>query len=332
MAIVYVDQQGATVHKHGGQLRVMVRGQTTFAIPTNDLEQLVLQGNVQITTQALLMLVSNKVDVVFTSQYGRTWGRWTALESKHAKRRHAQLKLVDDEPRGLEVARAIVEGKINNQRVLLQRRTAHDPKLRGAVGGMMAMLKQCEGATTLDQLRGYEGKAAAYYFEALRTMIPEEWGFKVRAYHPAPDPANALFSFVYSKLMRDVELKIQLVGLDTYLGIFHALGYDRPGLALDLMEEFRPVLADVVVMTLIGDAALTLDDFERTSDPDLPVRLSRTALKTVTLAYEARLADRVFHPLQGGQVEYRRAIELQVRQLAQVIDGERPTYEPIRIR
>jgi CRISPR-associated protein Cas1 len=332
MAIVYVDQQGATVQKNGGQLRVMYRGQPTFTIPSNDLEQLVLQGNVQITTQAALMLLALKVDVVFTNQYGQYKGHLIGLESRYAKRRHSQLKLVEDESHALAVARAIVEGKINNQRVLLQRRVQQDPKIRNPVNGMMAMLKQCQSATSLDQLRGFEGKAAAYYFEALRVMIPDEWGFKVRAFHPPPDPVNALLSFVYTKLMRDVELKIHLVGLDAYLGVFHALGYDRPGLALDLMEEFRPILADVVSLTLISDGTISVDDFERTEDPDLPVKLARSAIKTVTLAYESRMSDRIFHPLQDGKVDYRRAIELQVRQMAQVIEGERPDYEPILIR
>src|SRR5690606_19743918 len=113
-----------------------------------------------------------------------------------------------------------------------------------AVGGMMNMLQAASGAANLDQLRGYEGKAAAFYFEGIKTFFEPEWNFKAREYYPPPDPANAMLSFAYTMLMKDVETKIQLVGLDPYLGFYHMLGYNRPALALDLMEEFRPTISD----------------------------------------------------------------------------------------
>lgn len=332
MAIMYVDQQGATVHKDGGRLRVIFKGQPLFEIPIHDLEQLQLIGNVQLTTQSAVLLLREQVDVVFLSRYGAYRGRLLALESKFAERRHAQLRLVDDEARSLAIAKAIVNGKINNQRVLLQRRADHDPRIRSALTGMLSMLQQSDRAATLDQLRGYEGKAAAYYFEAIRTFFDPSWGFTTRQFHPAPDPANALLSFLYAKLRYDVEARIQLVGLDSYLGMFHALGYDRPGLALDLMEEFRPVIADVVALELVTSNSLTPDDFERSTDPELPVRMSKPAMKAVTAAYEARIADKAFHPLAGGQTDYRRIIELQVRQMAQVIEGKAGQYDPHRLK
>jgi CRISP-associated protein Cas1 len=332
MAIVYVDQQGATIHKDGGRLRVMFKGQSIFEIPIHDLEQLQIIGNVQITTQAVALLLREKVDVVFLNRYGKYLGRLLNNESRHAERRHAQLRFIDDEARSLPVARAIVSGKINNQRVILQRRADHDPRLRSALTGMLTMLRQCESAATFDQLRGYEGKAAAYYFEAIRTFFDPAWGFTTRQFHPSPDPANALLSLVYSKLRYDVEARIQLVGLDSYLGVLHPIGYDRPGLALDLMEEFRPTIADVVVLELITTGAITLGDFERTTDPEQPVRMTRTALKTVTAAYETRMADEAYHPLAGGQTNYRRIIELQVRRMARVILKEDADYEPYRLK
>jgi len=332
MAIVYVDQQGATVHKDGGRLRVVFKGQPLLEIPIHDLEQLQLIGNVQLTTQSAVLLLREQVDVVFLSRYGAYRGRLLALESKFAERRHAQLRLVDDEARSLAIAKAIVNGKINNQRVILQRRADHDPRVRASLTGMLSMLQQSDRAATLDQLRGYEGKAAAYYFEAIRTYFDPAWGFTARQFHPAPDPANALLSFLYAKLRYDVEARIQLVGLDSYLGMFHALGYDRPGLALDMMEEFRPVIADVVALELVTSNTLTPDDFERSTDPELPIRMSKPAMKTVTAAYEARIADKAFHPLAGGQTDYRRIIELQVRQMAQVIEGKAGQYDPHRLK
>lgn len=332
MAVVYVRDQGAMVRKSGQQIRVTLGKKDLFTIPLANLEQLILMGNVQITTQAAVLLMNERVDVVFMSQYGQYRGRLMQVGSKFAELRYAQLKLYEDEPRSLEIARQIVIGKITNQRVLLQRRANNDSAIAGAVHGMGQMIDSAHQAQSIDQLRGYEGKAAAYYFGAMRFLFPQDWGFKTREYYPPPDPANALLSFAYTMLMKDVEAKIQLVGLDPYLGFFHALGYDRPGLALDVMEEFRPSVADVVVLSLVANQAITLDDFEWTNNPTFPVRMSKSAVDILVEAYETRLTDEIFHPLANGQTNYRRAIELQVRQMARLVWGEQDDYQALMMR
>ncbi len=332
MTVVYVREQGAVVRKEGGQLRVTMDNRELLTVPLANLEQFVLMGNVQLTTQAAALLLAAGIDVVFLSQYGKYRGRLITMGSKFAELRHLQLRLCDDEAKSLRIARQIVEGKINNQRVVLQRREGGDRRVRQALGGMGDMLKRASSARDLDQLRGFEGKAAAFYFEAVRTFFSPDWGFEQRAYHPPPDPANALLSFTYTLLLKDVEAKIQLVGLDPYLGFFHALGYDRPGLALDVMEEFRPSVADLVVLTLVKGGKITAQDFERTNSPDLPVRMSKEAMQVVVAAYEERLADTIFHPLANGQTDYRRALELQVRQMARVVRGEAADYQPLAIK
>jgi CRISPR-associated protein Cas1 len=332
MAVVYVREQGAILRKDGEVIRVMQKDKQLFAIPLSDLEQLVLIGNVQITTQAVSMLMKHQVEVVLLSSYGAYRGHWLKVGSKHAKLRLQQMRLCDDEQRSLRVAKRIVEGKVNNQRVILQRRAGEDARLNQIIGGMARMLTQSASARDLDQLRGYEGKAAAYYFDGVRSFFTPDWQFRERAYFPPPDPANALLSFAYTLLLKDVEAKLQLVGLDPYLGVFHALGYDRPGLALDIMEEFRPSIADIVVLNLVRGEKITLADFERTNLPELPVRMTKAAMETVVRAYEARMAERIFHPLDKGQTEYRRAIELQVRQMAQVIEGAAADYKPLEMR
>lgn len=332
MTIVYVNQQGAVIHKDGGRLRVTFNKQTLLTIPMNDLEQLQVFGNVQINTQAVALLLRAEIDVVFLSLYGQYRGRLLAMESRFAQRRHAQLRLVDDESRALAVAQAIVIGKIKNQRVILQRRASANPAIPRALTGMMSMADAAERSQTLDQLRGYEGKAAAFYFEVLRSFFDPAWGFQTRNYYPPRDPANALLSFLYAKLRYDVETKLQLVGLDSYLGVFHALGYDRPALALDLMEEFRPIIADVVALELVGGQTLTPDDFERTNTDAQPIRMTRAAMKTVTAAYEARMAAQIFHKLANGQTDYRRVLELQARLFVQIVEGKTARYEPVQIR
>ncbi len=332
MSVVYVREQGAVIRKTGELLRVTHQGKELFTIPLANLEQLILMGNVQITTPAATLLMGAQVDVVFLSQYGKYRGRLMLLGSRFAQLRHLQLRMVDDEARVVGIARQIVTGKVNNQRVILQRRAGEDPAVRRAFDGMLAMQRRAEGADDIERMRGYEGKAAAYYFDALRHLFPVEWGFQGRAYHPPPDPANSLLSLTYTLLLKDVEAKLQLVGLDPYLGFFHALGYDRPALALDIMEEFRPSIADLVVLNMVRGGQIALHDFEWTGVKELPVRMKKEAMHALVTAYEARMADRVYHPLQGGQVDYRYAIELQVRQMARLIKGEAAEYTPLTMK
>ncbi|PJF40081.1 MAG: CRISPR-associated endonuclease Cas1 [Chloroflexi bacterium] len=329
MSVVYVREQRAVIRKNGEQLRVTAGNEELFTIPMVNLEQLVVMGNAQLTTPAAVLLMRTGIDVVFLSMYGKYRGRLTAMESHFAELRQMQLRLCDDEMDSLALATQIVTGKIINQRVVLQRRAQEDPHAAQTLDGMMHMLHSLEHATTLDQLRGYEGKAAAFYFDGIRTFFDPEWQFAGRDYYPPPDPANAMLSFAYTMVLKDVEAKIQLVGLDPYLGFFHTLGYNRPGLALDLMEEFRPSIADIVVLNLVTSGTVTLDHFEWTNDPERPVRMSKDAVDLLVQAYEGRLADHIYHPLANGQTDYRRAIELQVRQMARIVRGEALDYEPL---
>lgn len=328
MSVVYVREQGAVIRKNGERLRVTQGNGDLMQIPLANLEQLVLVGNVQLTTQTAALLLRSGVDVVFMSSYGKYRGRLMANESRFAKLRHQQLRLCDDHARSLDIAKQIVMGKVNNQRVILQRRN-ENTRTEQALSGMMNMLQRALRADDLDQLRGFEGKAAAFYFDGFKTFVPEDWGFNRRDYYPPPDPINAMLSFAYTLLLKDVAAKIQLVGLDPYLGFFHMLGYNRPSLALDLMEEFRPMIADTVVLGLLRGNRFSLEDFQRTNQPDMPIRMTQAAVERLIGAYEERLEERITHPLANGQTSHRRAIELQARQMARVINGEASRYEPL---
>jgi CRISPR-associated protein Cas1 len=332
MGTVYVKEQGAVVHKQGERLQITQHEQEIDSIPLVHLDQLALMGNVQLTTQAAAMLMSRDVDVVYLSKHGKFRGRLAKSGSRMAKLRHQQMHMAGSERHALSVARPIVLAKVGNQRVVLQRRADRVPRAQRALKGMLTMAKQAAATTNLDSLRGFEGKAGAYYFEAWRHLLSREWGFQKRAYHPPPDPANALLSFGYTLLLKDVTAAIQIVGLDPYIGFFHALGYDRPALALDLMEEFRPVLVDGMVMEIVSRNQLSPKQFERTSDPRRPCLLGDRGVRIVVEAYEQRLQTQVSHSLAGGVTTYRRVIELQVRQLARVIRGKETAYQPLTIK
>ena len=335
MATVYVRDQGAVVRKRGGRLLITKDGRRLQAIPLVHVDQLVLIGNVQLTTPAAAELLNRGVDIVFFSRYFKFRGRLLHTGSKFAQLRHRQLQVMNDEGACLSIARAVVMGKLMNQHALLrhQAATVQDPMIQQgipqALTGIRSMLQAAREARTLDSLRGYEGRAGRYYFGAFRLLLRQDLGFQGRAYHPPPDPVNALLSLGYALLLKDITAAVQLVGLDPYLGFFHAIDYGRPSLALDMMEEFRPLVVDPMVLTLVNERRLTERDFRWTNDPRRPVRLSDRGSEVVLRAYEHEIHAEIYHPGVGQKVTYRRCFELQVRQLARVVLGQASGYRPV---
>lgn len=341
MTVLHVREQGAVVRRDVEQIRVTQKDKETrkqrllAQAPVRELTQLVIYGNVQVTTQATALLLEHDVDLVFLSMFGKYRGRLTQSGSQFAKLRHAQLRFSGDESRALAVAKTIVQAKLANQRNLLQavlsRRLepALQPLLQRAIAGIEEMRRASSGAGSADSLRGFEGKAGAYYFEAIRSLLEPAWQFKGRHYYPAPDPFNALLSFGYALLLKDTTAALQLVGLDPYLGCFHALEYGRPSLTLDLMEEFRPLAVDQVMLGLVAAGTIKPTAFTFTGQPARPVELGETLIPTVIAAYEQRLSSTIRHNPSGNDNTLRRCIELQARIFARVVLNERGQYEGV---
>lgn len=334
MTVLYVREQGAVVRREAEEVRVTLDEKVLTRLPVREVEQLVLCGNVQLTTQAAAMLMKQGVDVVFMSQHGSFRGRLIREGSKFAQLRHAQLQLSGDDRRSLEVARAIVRAKLANQRnLLLELASSHAPaaqaRLEQAADGIERMRRDSSRATDADSLRGYEGKAGAFYFAALGSLLDKSWSFQGRKYYPAPDPLNATLSFAYSLLQKDVAAAVQLVGLDPFLGCFHAMQYDRPSLVLDLMEEFRPLVADRAVLGLVTTGKLKPTEFTYTGNPDRPVELGAELVPQVIEAHEKRVTSVVTHTSSGTQNTLRRCFELQARIFARVVTGARQEYEGV---
>jgi CRISPR-associated protein Cas1 len=192
------------------------------------------------------------------------------------------------------------------------------------------LLRQSQRASSADVLRGFEGKAATIYFSLMRQLIPSRWGFHQRAYHPPPDPWNATLSFGYSLLLKDVLAAVELVGLDAYVGFFHALEANRPSLALDLMEEFRPLVDDAMLRLLFG-GHLPLARYRQKPGSARPVEIGSDLLPVVIEGYETALAMHLKSP-QSGISGGRSVIEMQVRQMAELFLAKRRLYQPAAIR
>lgn len=336
MATIYVTQPHSTVRQHGEALLVETRGAdgsvSKLTAPLIDIDQVVVYGTATITGPALHHLLERNIDVALHTTGGRFRGRLSGEMPKHAPLRVAQHAASADPARQLAIARACITGKLKNMRVLLLRQArAHDSAAsREAATAIDALATSLAMVTDTGQLMGKEGAASAAYFAAFREIIPAALAFPGRRRRPPTDPVNALLSFVYTMLTNAVTAAVNTTGLDPYIGFLHSVVFGRPALALDLVEEFRPVIGDSIVLTLVNNRMITAEDGEL--DAELGWRLSDRARRTVIQQFEEKLAETIKHPRLGIEVSYRRCLELQVRQLCRVLSGDDPEYLPFRIR
>lgn len=250
------------------------------------------------------------------------------MNTKNVALRRSQFRLADSAWFPLSLARTLVAGKIRNQRTMMQRNHIEPKSL--SLASMKGQAERAERAPDLETLLGIEGYAARVYFEEFAGMIkpgddPEapaadfSFDFEGRNRRPPRDPVNALLSLAYSMLAKDLTIACYAVGFDPYMGFYHQLRHGRPGLALDLMEPFRPLIAESAVLSAINTRMVTEKDFVRAGGA---VALTPSGRKGFFRAYELRMDSVVTHPLFEYRVSYRRLLEIQVRLLARVIEGE----------
>lgn len=264
MAIVYVTEQGAVVSLVRARLEIRKRRELLESVRLDHIEQLVLYGRIQVTTQALHALLARGVDTTLLGRGGAFLGRITGSLSRNVELRHTQLARLNDPAFALHWARAVVAGKLENQRALLQRyqRHCHDPRIPRALVTLRLCLEWLPEADTLDAVRGLEGAGAAAYFAAFPALVTAEGiTFEKRLRRPPPDPVNILLSFGYTLMGNMIHGLLETAGLDPYVGALHALAYGRPSLALDLLEEWRPAIVDRAVLAAINTRSIRPADF-----------------------------------------------------------------------
>ncbi|NCC31297.1 MAG: CRISPR-associated endonuclease Cas1 [Chloroflexia bacterium] len=325
MATLYVQEQGAMVRKEAQRVIISKQGQILQEIPLNKIDQVVLMGRgVQMSTALLVELIGRGVPVMLTNQRGsRHYATLTAGPSRFGALRLQHMQRVIDPVWTLELARSIVAAKLSNQRTLLA--ASGWPAAPAAVAQITTALGSLEHAADVDAVRGYEGAGAAAYFGAWRTAFQPAWGFQGRAFYPPPDPVNAMLSFGYTLLMHDVLNAVQFTGLDPYLGVFHVIEAGRPSLALDLMEEFRPLVVDRIVLDLAGTGAIRRDQFERPAQRPDAVYLDATGRALLVERYETVMQTATRLPT-GEQTPMRRMILLQAQAVARVVRSEQEQY------
>lgn len=329
-APLYVTEQGAFVGARGNEIVISKGKEALAAHRLIDVSHLCIFGHVQVSTEALGKLWSAGASVLWFSYGGWLKGWAQGQPSKYGELRRRQVAV---HSQGSVLAAQILAGKIRNQRTLL-RRNAKEPA-REILATLAELAVQAESTETLGGLFGVEGVAARLYFEQFASMLvgdarfAESFGAAGRNRRPPLDPVNALLSFCYSMLVRDLVAACLAVGFDPYLGVLHRNRYGRPSLALDLAEEFRPLIADSVVVGLINRREIAWSDFRISP---VGVELTASGRKKVLVAYERRLATEIRHPLFGYRVSYRRCIDVQVRVFAAAVIGEIPRYVPMVTR
>ncbi|MBI2567092.1 MAG: CRISPR-associated endonuclease Cas1 [Candidatus Schekmanbacteria bacterium] len=271
MAVLYVTEQGARVNRKSERLLISKAGVLLRQEPLAKVEQLVLLGSVQITNAALRVCLRRGIDVALLTMGGKFLGSLTSGASPHVTLRRDQFRLLDDEARALALARRFVAGKIANQRALLGRyqRSRQSESLARALVFLRLTGERLAGCRTVDEVRGFEGRASAAYFEVFGELIDApDMAFHTRQRRPPPDPVNVLLSFGYTMLTNAMHGVVALAGLDPHFGALHALERGRASLVLDLIEELRPVIVDTTVLRAINTRMITRRDFEDALESD----------------------------------------------------------------
>jgi CRISPR-associated protein Cas1 len=318
---LYVTEQGAYVGMRDGRVEITRKAEKLGSARLIDVSQINVIGNVQITTQLLRECFRREVPVLWFTYGGWFAGVAEGLPSKHVDLRRRQTGVAHQA--GLPVARRIVEGKVRNCRTLLRRNTrARDDSV---LESLRQLSEDALRAKSLESLLGVEGTAARLYFGRFSTMLKREFSFDFsgRNRRPPRDPVNCLLSFLYSLLVKDLTAVTYGVGFDPYLGFFHRPRFGRPALALDLAEEFRPLVADSVVVNVVNNGEVKPSEFVTRA---AGVALTPDARRSVIHAYERRLDSEVTHPRFGYKVTYRRLFEVQARLLGAYLLREVPEY------
>ena len=327
---VYVQTQGAVVGKSGGQLEVKQKGQVLQKVRLMEISHLALFGNVQVTAQAVQELCDRNIPICYFSYGGWFRGITNGMGHKNVELRCRQYLGAMTPETALSISRRMVFGKIKNSRTMLRRNHRETPP--SVLPELNRLAERALTAPSLETLLGIEGAAARTYFSEFRGMVKNgslDFDFRGRNRRPPKDPVNAVLSFLYAMLIKQSAVTALTVGFDPYLGFYHQPRYGRPALALDLVEEFRPLIADSVCLTLINNGELGPADFVARGDA---TALTQNGRRKVIEAYERRMDTLVTHPLFGYPVSYRRVLEMQARLLSRHLLGELPSYPAFRTR
>jgi CRISPR-associated protein Cas1 len=328
VATLYLIEQGSVVHKAGERLVVEKNRQVLLEISCHKLDAILIFGNVQVTTQALVELLDHGIELALLSVSGKLRGQLTPPKARNVPLRMRQYEMALAEPFRLQLAREVVLAKVLNSAAVLKRfRRNHPEAIAPAeIAGLEGAAESVTQAASVEILRGVEGSCAARYFRALGAMIPGDFTFDGRSRRPPRDPVNAVLSFGFVLVGNELQSLLDGMGFDPYLGMYHALDYGRPSLALDLLEEFRAALVDRWSASLLNLGVLKPQDFTTTAEGG--VLLGREGMRRYFPAYEKELTTSF--SVDGEQLTFRQLFRRQAERLARTLTEGEP-YRSFRL-
>ena len=332
---LYVTTQGSYLCKQGETIAVMQDGQPKMRIPIHTLDGIVCFGQVSVSPPLMGLCAERQVTISFLSRNGRFLARVEGPVSGNVLLRREQYRRADNKEIANEIARSIVTAKIYNSRLVLQRGLREHPENPGcenlamAIDRLMTNLKSLEKADSLESVRGIEGESARTYFQVFNQLVytqKEYFSFSERTRRPPLDNINALLSFIYTVLAHDVASALETVGLDPAVGYLHRDRSGRPGLALDIMEEFRSYLADRLALTLINLKKISGKGFKKTETG--AVLMDDDTRKRVIVSYQDRKQNEIMHPFLKEKVQVGLLPYIQALLLARYLRGDLEGYPP----
>lgn len=332
---LFVTTQRSYLSKEGETVVVKVDGEVRFRIPIHTLSGIVCFGNIGCSPYLMGFCAENKVAVSFLTEHGRFMAKVQGPISGNVLLRREQYRKADDLDFSAQVAKFILTGKVANCRTVLQRALRDhfdkidEKQVRGVVTRLTRQLDFFDQDCSIDFIRGIEGDSAHIYFNVFDQLIlaqKDAFCFSERNRRPPLDNVNCLLSFVYTLLMHDVRSALETVGLDPAVGFLHRDRPGRPGLALDLMEEFRPYVADRLVLTLINLQKVQSKGFRKMESG--AVVMTDDARKTVLVAYQERKREEVSHPFVGEKMMIGALFHIQAELMARFLRGGMDGYPP----
>ncbi len=332
---LYLQDHGVVLRCEDDHLRVTREGEELLNLPSFKIDQIMLMGNGMITTPAMKYCLRNDIPIVLLSGAGQFEGMIESTANQNVLLQKRQFERSGDEGFALEMARRHVTGKLINSRALLQRRgrSSPDQRIDHAVSALQNILSDLALASTIPQIRGYEGAGSADYFKGLAACFRGPFVWQGRVRRPPPDPLNAMLSFGYTMLFQNIYAIAKARGLTPYVGALHELRQGHPALCSDLIEEFRAPIVDALVTTLVNKRLLTPAEFYLPVDPEeRGCYLTSQGRRTFIEQFENRMTSRVEHPHYGIKTTWRGILDLQIGRYIKALWEGPEHYQSFTIR
>jgi len=314
---IYITKQGSQVRTEGGRIKVWdnINEEEIGSYPVKKIDTINIFGNINLTTPSITKASKNSITINYFSQHGKYKGSYIPTKNTIAKILKEQTNLSNEQK--LKISKSFIKGKIRNSITLLKRKNINPPKK------LEEIIKSIKEISEINILRSYEGEAANIYFNKLNKALIDGWTFKKRSKNPPKDHINSLFSLTYTMIKNEIMTSLRQYNLNPFLGIMHADRYGRPSLALDLMEEFRPIFSDAFAIRLINRKTLTHNSFKQNN------HLKENEFKKYLNKFEKYMKEELKHPHFGYKVTRRKTTRMQAILLRKSITGEMDEYHPL---